>query len=168
MTISTKPALSTSLKVSGNRTTYKALQLCDESVYDMARHYYTLDEIAERFSVSKQAILEHHGDAFHMGKDNASNKPRMLLNQLLDEYAAKTSLLDMVEVAGPKGPKFMPPDNMTLIKALELKFKRFDGMGTKSEVTVSQGAPLTPADVKFKPLTAANFDKPWVRDEDIE
>ena len=41
-----RPALTNTTKISG-RTKYRPLELTDESVYELAQHYYTTEQIAE-------------------------------------------------------------------------------------------------------------------------
>jgi len=126
MSISSRPDLSTSLKVSGNRTNYKPVEMTDESVFDLARHYYTLDEIAARFGVSNHTVLEHHGDAFREGKHNAMQKPRMLLNKIFDDFMGSDG--DTVNFARPDVPVH------NLLKAIELHAKKYEGMGSKQTI----------------------------------
>ena len=119
---------SLTLKIRPN-SKYQPLQMTDESVYDMARHWYTLDEIADRFNVTKKALLEHHGDAFREGKAQGMQKPRMLLDNILKGFAA----LEPEELARPDVPVH------NLLKAIELHAKKYEGLGQK-QVIEHQGA----------------------------
>jgi hypothetical protein len=144
----TKESLSTVVKVSGNRTNYTPLELNDESVYDMARHYYTLAQIAERFKVTGATILSYHGEAFNKGKDEAFNKPRMLLNKIFDDFSGE---MNFSRTDVPTG---------NLLKAIELHARKYEGMGNKQEVEVTH-RPVAPSDIKFEPLTPDNKDDAW-------
>ena len=123
MSISSRPDLSTELKVTGNRTTYQPLQMSDATVYDLARHYYTLDEIAERFGVSKNTVLDLHSEAFQAGKDNAMRKPRMLLNKIFDDFSHAD-----INFAR----KDTPTD--TLLAAIKLHAQKYEGLGSKQTI----------------------------------
>lgn len=138
--------LSTVTKVSGNRTTYHALELSDAAVYDMARHWYTLEEIAARFSVTAHTILARHGDAFHQGKDEGMNKPRMLLNKIFSDFAESG-----LNFANPT----VPVSN--LLKAMELHAKKYEGLGKEQKLTVDVAPSVS--DIKFVPLTVENKDE---------
>lgn len=137
---------STAKKVSGNRTTYKALELSDAAVYDMARHWYTLEEIAARFSVTVQTILAKHGSAFQEGKANGMQKPRMLLDKIFTDFAES-------------GHNFANPNTpvANLLKAIELHAKKYEGLGKEQKVTVETAPSVS--DIKFVPLTTENKDE---------
>lgn len=120
--LSSRPELSTTKKISGNRTRYQPLEMTDESVYDLARHYYTLEEIAERFNVGTKAVLDLHGDAYREGKGSAMQKPRMLLNKIFDDFSHEDINFAHPEFAKPVG---------NLLKAIELHAKKYEGMGQK-------------------------------------
>ena len=144
-----RPDLSSALKVTGNRTTYKPVQMTDESVYDLARHYYTVNEIADRFGVSNNTVLDLHGDAFREGKANAMQKPRMLLNKIFTDFSHED-----LNFARPD----VPTNN--LLKAIELHAKKYEGLGQKQELHHTY-APIDPADVHFNDLTPDNVEHPW-------
>lgn len=123
MTISSRDGLSTALKVGGNRTTYQPLDMSDASVFDMARHWYTLDEIAATFNVSNNTVLDKHGDAFRSGKDNAMRKPRMLLDKIFEDFSDPD-----INFARADCP------TQHLLKAIELHGKKYEGLGQKTIV----------------------------------
>lgn len=141
------PGLSTSLKVTGNRTTYEPLELSDASVYDMARHWYTMDEIAERFSVTKQTLIDKHFDAFQRGKAEGFNKPRMLLNKILTDFLGEDG--EPVNFARPDVPVH------NLLKAIELHAKKYEGLGSKQ--TIVHEGKVSYDGVETKPVI---IDKP--------
>lgn len=114
---------SNELKVTGNRTTYQPVVLSDASVFDMATHWYTLDEIADRFNVSKNTILEHHHQAFLDGKDQGMRKPRMLLDKILSDFAGED-----INFARPDVPTH------NLLKAIEVHARKYEGYGQKTVV----------------------------------
>lgn len=138
------PGLSTALKVTGNRTTYEPLELSDASVYDMARHWYTMEEIAERFNVSNQTIIDKHLAAFQLGKAEGMNKPRMLLNKILSDFTDEE-----LNFANPNIPV------STLLKAIELHAKKYEGMGSKQ--TIVHEGKVSYDGVETKPVI---IDKP--------
>jgi hypothetical protein len=105
-------------------STYKPLQISDEAVYDMAQHWYTAEEIADRFCISKPTLLAKWGDAFHAGKADGFGKPRMLLANILKGFSG----LDPSELCRPDVPVH------NLLKAIELHAKKYEGMGTRQTV----------------------------------
>lgn len=121
MGISSRPALSTSTKVSGNRTNYAPLAMSDESVYDMAVHWYTVEEIAERFGVTNDTVMNLHGDAFKLGKAEHSMKPRVLHGQMLDQMMG----LDYTD------PKIAGTQGYLAAKLIEMQWKKQEGYGQK-------------------------------------
>jgi len=123
MSISSREGLSLETKVAPN-SKYKPLQMTDESVFDMARHWYTLEEIAERFSVAENTVLTHHGAAFREGKAQAKSLPRMLLSNILKGFSELTP----VELTRPDVPTH------NLLKAIELHAKKYEGLGAKTTV----------------------------------
>lgn len=149
-----RPDLSNTLKVSGNRTTYKPVQMTDASVCDLARHYYTLEEIADRFGVSNKTVLDLHGDAFRTGKDTAMQKPRMLLSKIFNDFSHED-----LNFARPDVPVH------NLLKAIELHAKKYEGMGQKQEIQHTY-TPVDPSQVHFNDLTPHNVDNAWKTDND--
>lgn len=125
MSISSREGLSLTTKVAPN-SKYKPVQMTDESVYDMARHWYTVEEVAARFNVAEKTLLEHHGDAFRQGKAEGMQKPRMLLNKILSDFAGTDG--DGVNFARPDVPTH------NLLKAIELHAKKYEGLGAKTTV----------------------------------
>lgn len=103
---------------------YKPLEMTDEAVFDMARHWYTTAEIADRFNVSETTLLTHHGDAFRAGKAEGFTKPRMLLDNILKGFAQLTP----TELTRPDVPTH------NLLKAIELHAKKYEGLGAKTTV----------------------------------
>lgn len=124
MSISSREGLSTETKVTGNRTTYQPLAMSDASVHDMARHWYTLEEIAARFNVAENTVLSKHGEAFRAGKADGMQKPRMLLDNILKGFMELTP----VELTRPDVPTH------NLLKAIELHAKKYEGLGSKQTV----------------------------------
>ena len=138
--------LSTVQKVepAGSRNSkYKPMVLCDESVFNMAQHYYTAEEIAERFSISRVTLMAHHGDAFRAGKDDARNLPRMMLRRVLNDFS---SLEDGVFTR-----QDMPTN--TLLKAIELNARMHEGLGQTQTVITKEEKPSA-SDIRFVPLQA--------------
>jgi len=151
MTISTKSGLSLAPKVDALRSKYKPMELCDDSVYDLAKHNYTLEQIAERFSVSTATIKSLHGDAFHLGKDESGYKPRLLMARFWDHFDDPD-----LNFANPANAKSV----QNFLKAQELHARKYEGMGTKSEVT-HKGENVDPSQFKFVPLTLENQHDSW-------
>lgn len=154
MSISSRPELSNTQKVSGNRTTYKALVMSDESVYEMARHNYTQDEIATAFSVTRQTIMDLHGDAFNAGKNEAKLKPRVALMRVIRAFDELRDV-DLCH-------KDVPVER--LLKAIEIHARKYEGYGQKQEVT-HKFTPVDPSTVKFNDLTPDNVSEPWVSND---
>jgi hypothetical protein len=125
MDINSREERSLETKVAPN-SKYKPLQMTDESVYDMARHWYTVEEVAARFHVSEVTLLQHHGDAFRQGKAEGFQKPRMLLNKILSDFAGTDG--DGVNFARPDVPVH------NLLKAIELHAKKYEGLGSKQTI----------------------------------
>ena len=124
MPISSRPELSTCTKVSGNRTNYAPEQMTDASVYEKARHYYTVEEIAESFKVSAETVLHHHGDAFRLGKEQAKMKPRLLHGHMMDQMMG----LDYTD------PKIAGTQGYLAAKLIEMQWKKQEGYGQKTIV----------------------------------
>lgn len=118
----------TTVKVA-NQSKYKPKAMTDESVCDLARHYYTFEEICKYFNVTSQTLEALHGEAFREGKNSAMQKPRMLLNRILDDFAS----LEPGQFARSDIPV------NTLLKAIELHAKKYEGMGSKQTI-VHEGA----------------------------
>jgi hypothetical protein len=132
-----------SVKVNmATQTRYKPKEMTDDSVMDLAKHYYTLAEIAEYFNVSGDTVLNHHGDAFREGKNNAMQKPRMMLNRIISDFAA---LPEGVLARGD-----IPVNN--LLKAIELHAKKYEGLGSTQTIINKAESPSV-SDIKFSPLT---------------
>lgn len=144
------PVLSTATKVTGNRTTYEPMQMSDKTVYDMALHNFTIREIADHFHVTQHTVISHHGAAFDAGKHEAKIKPRIALRRIINAFDALTDN-DLLH-------KDVPVER--LLKAIELHAKKHENLGQKTEEP-STRKPLSPADIKFSPLSMDNFDKPW-------
>jgi len=125
-------------KVFRRSKTQRDIALTPLKVYDMARHYYTLDEIAEAFQVERLTLQldEECHTAFLEGKRNAMQKPRMLLLKLFNDFTDK----DLSDKDVPVG---------NLLKAMELHAKKHEGMADK--VVVHEKPSVS--DVKFDPLT---------------
>lgn len=130
---------SSSIKIHPN-SKYRPLQMTDESVFDMARHWYTADEIAARFSVSTQTLLAKHGDAFRNGKAEGMQKPRMLLDNILKGFSGFTP----AELVRPDVPVH------NLLKAIELHAKKYEGLGSKQ--TIVHEGNLSYDKVESKPI----------------
>ena len=149
----------TSIKINTRSPTkYEPLQMCDESVYNLAQHYYTAQEIADRFKVTVSTLMALHGEAFYAGKDEAFNKPRLALKKIIDDF------MEVDPVTGFPlhfANKEVPVDR--LLKAVELHARKYEGMGTKSEVEVTHKEPVNASSFKFSPLTPDNKDEPWTK-----
>lgn len=150
-----RPDLSTEQKVGGNRTTYKPLVMSDASVYEMATHNFTVDEVADAFSVSRNTVLDLHGDAYNKGRNEAKLKPRIALRRIINAFdlLSETDLLQ----------KDVPVER--LLKALELHARKYEGLGQKQEVQHTF-TPVDPSQVKFNDLTPENVEQPWVSEND--
>lgn len=135
--------LSTSTKISTRGPSkYQPLPMTDESVYNLAQHYYTSKEIAERFKVSEKILLDLHGDAFHRGKDEAFQKPRMLLGRIFKAF-------DMLE-DGDFARGDVPVNN--LLNAIRLHAQKYEGLGsTQTVITKTEDKPSA-TDIRFTPL----------------
>lgn len=119
MTITSRPPLDTSQKIStANSTKYKPLGLSDESVYHFAQHYYTAEEIAERFNISRRTLLDLHGDAFNKGKDEAKNLPRFALQKVIKDF-----------MRDPDQNLAQLPNTAVLLKAIEIHARKYEGYG---------------------------------------
>ena len=136
--------LSTAQKVesAGSRNAkYRPLVLSDESVYNMAQHNYTIEEIAERFNITRNTLMEHHGDAFHAGKDDARNLPRIMLRRVINDFMAlEDGMFVRTDV----------PTN-TLLKAIELHARKYEGLGQTQTVITKEEKPSA-SDIRFVPL----------------
>ena len=134
----------TTVKISlAGPSKYKPKQMTDESVFDLARHYYTFQEICEYFNVASQTLEAHHGEAFREGKQNAMQKPRMLLDRILTDFA-NLELGTLARNDVPTG---------TLLKAIELHARKYEGLGsTQTVISKTESAPSV-SDIKFSPLT---------------
>lgn len=137
-----KTGLSTEIKVGGNRTTYKPVEMTDASVYDLARHWYTIEEISDRFNVSVNTVLGKHGVAFREGKADGMKKPRMLLDNILKGFAQ----LSPTDLARPDVPVH------NLLKAIELHAKKYEGMGSKQTIITQTEEKPSVSDIRFVPL----------------
>lgn len=123
MNESAPDGLSLTIKVRPN-SKYMPVQMTDESVFDMARHWYTTAEIAARFNVTEKTLLEHHGHAFRLGKAEGMQKPRMLLDNILKGF----SELSPAELTRTDVPTH------NLLKAIELHAKKYEGLGSKQTI----------------------------------
>lgn len=137
---------SSSIKIHPN-SKYRPLQMTDESVFDMARHWYTAEEIAVRFSVSTQTLLAKHGVAFRNGKAEGMQKPRMLLDNILKGFSGLTPS----ELVRPDVPVH------NLLKAIELHAKKYEGLGSKQTI-VHEGA-INYDKVESKPIILERPDE---------
>lgn len=139
MAINTRE-LSLTQKVAPN-SKYQPMTLCDANVHHLAQHNYTAEEIAERFNVTRKTLMEHHGDAFHAGKDEARNLPRIMLRRIINDFAAlEEGMFTRQDV--PTG---------TLLKAIELHARKYEGLGQTQTVTVKEERPSA-SDIRFVPL----------------
>jgi hypothetical protein len=119
---------------------YKPKEMCDESVYDLARHYYTFEEICRYFNIAADTLETLHGEAFREGKQNALQKPRMLLQRIFNDFA------DLPEGTFARGD--IPINN--LLKAMEFAAKKYEGMGSKQ--TIVHEGNLSYDKVESKPI----------------
>jgi hypothetical protein len=124
MTIDTRPGEESKQKITASTNSkYSPLRMSDESVFDMARHWYTLDEVAERFNVDRNTVSKLHGDAYAKGKAEGFNKPRMLLNKILSDFGDGD-----LNFANPDAPMGV------LLKAIELHARKYEGLGSKQTI----------------------------------
>jgi hypothetical protein len=134
-----------------NQTKYRPREMTDDSVFELAQHYYTLEEIADFFNVSGDTVLNHHGSAFREGKNNAKKKPRMILNKIMDEFLVKESLTNPVLMDdGNGGLKLLMPDLSGIKGILELHAKKYEGLGSKQTI-IHEGS-LAYDKVESKPI----------------
>ena len=130
-----------SIKINlATQTRYKPKEMTDESVYDLARHYYTVAEISAYFNVSDDTVLNLHGEAFREGKQNAMQKPRMMLDRIISDFAALPE--------GVLARSDIPVNN--LLKAIELHAKKYEGLGSKQ--TIVHESNLSYDKVESKPI----------------
>lgn len=122
-------------------TRYSPLEMSDRSVYEMAQHYYTADEIAKTFKVSLETMMKHHGDAFNAGKTEAHQKPRMLMNRMFEEFAE----------LGPGAFTDSKVPVHNLLKLMELHAKKYEGMGKEDGLKITIEKPSA-SDIKFEPF----------------
>jgi hypothetical protein len=160
-----EPPLSTTTKVAPAPTknsNYAPAQMTDDSVFTLATHFFTANEVAAHFSVDENTVLRLHGDAFRKGKANAKAKPRMVMKQFFDEVLARESLL---------GPEIIKVNDKEVVRELdmhavtrmtELHARLYEGLGKNTEVTVTHKE-VSPEDIKFTPLTLVNKDEPWIK-----
>ena len=113
----------TTIKLHTN-SKYRPIQMTDENVFDMAQHWYTVEEIAKRFNVTPQTVLAKHGDAFRNGKAQGMQKPRMLLDNILRGFQG----LSPEELTRPDVPVH------NLLKAIELHARKYEGLGSKQTI----------------------------------
>ena len=134
-----------------NNLGYKPLELNSQEVYDRARMYYTAAEIAKRFKVDENTILQKYGDAFHRGKEEACNKPRVLMNKVLSDFMRDPDV-NLARADANTG---------ILLKALETKAKIYDRMGQQDvQVTVTQNPLSKLSDEELRAaLEAAGYVK---------
>lgn len=140
--------LSTEVKVNTTfNSKYKPKEMTDESVFDLARHYYTFEEICKYFNVAPHTLESHHGEAFRAGKQDGMQKPRMLLNRILEDFANL-----------PEGnfARADIPVN-TLLKAIELHAKKYEGMGQTQTIITKDDKPSV-SEIKFVPLSSSPLD----------
>lgn len=148
--ISSKDDESSKLKITANYTKYRPLELTDESVFELARHWFTLEEIAHTFNVTKNTIINRHGDAFRRGKQEGMQKPRVLLDNILKGFAG----LSPSELTRPDVPVH------NLLKAIELHARKYEGLGSKQ--TIVHEGKLDYDKVESKPVI---IERPELDDE---
>lgn len=139
------------VKISGCSKTYRAVEMTDESVYELAAHDFTQEEIAELFHTTRNTLLALHGDAFNAGKQNAKMEPRIALRRIIKAHrSVEDGQLLHKDIAVER-----------ILKAIELHARKYEGLGQKQEVTHTY-QPLDPSKVHFNDLDIDNVDKPWV------
>ena len=119
---------------------YKPKQMTDASVMDLAQHYYTFEEICKYFNVAGDTLEKLHGDAFREGKNNAMQKPRIMLDRIISDFMA------LPEGTLARGD--IPVNN--LLKAIELHAKKYEGLGSKQ--TIVHEGNLAYDKVESKPI----------------
>lgn len=122
---------------------YTPVVMSDAAVYDMARHWYTAEEIAARFCVKRNTVLDLHGAAYDAGKAEGMNMPRIQLARVINAFA----LLEDAHLC----QKDVPVER--LLKAIELHARKYEGLGQNQTVTHKQELPSV-SDIRFAPLTA--------------
>lgn len=142
--IISRPELSTCIKVGGNRTNYRPEEMTDVSVYEKARHFFTVEEIAQSFNVSAETVLDKHGDAFRLGKEEHLKKPRILINKMMDELSS----LDYSD------PKTVMQGNL-LAKLIEMQWKKNERYGQTVVVLNKEERPSV-SDIRFTPFEKLN------------
>ncbi len=123
-----------------NNTKYKPLELTYDVVYDMARHYYSRTEIADRFNISDKTLMVKFGEAFQAGRDNAFKKPRILLAKIFRDFEESD-----VNFANPTTPV------NTLLKAIELHARLYQGFGQTTTLITKSEKPSV-SEITFEPL----------------
>jgi NACalpha-BTF3-like transcription factor len=111
--------LSLTPKVAPN-SKYQPMILNDANVYHLAQHYYTAEEIAERFGITRKTLMEHHSDAFNAGKDDAKNLPRFALQKIIKDFTDSE-----LNFANPDVPV------QHLLAAIKLHAQKYEGLGQK-------------------------------------
>lgn len=134
--LNSRQDLTDCIKVSSyGRSNYRPAELTDKTVYEMAQHYYTVEQIAEHFSVSAETVLKHHGDAFRAGKANAHMLPRFVMRRYFEELNQKESLLECEIIPLGDGKfKVITPDIAGMKGMIELHARMYEGLGAKTEV----------------------------------
>lgn len=142
--MSSRPPLDDKQKVNPNQAKkYAPMVMSDASVYDLASMCYTAEQIAERFNVNRNTVLSLHGDAYQAGRESTRNLPRIALNKLLNDF-----------MSDPAQNLAALPNAPVLLKAIELFARKYEGLGSKQEVTVKHEEKPSVADIKFVPLQA--------------
>lgn len=144
MALTSRPILDTTQKVNPNQAKrYSPLVLSDETVYDMAAHNYTMEQIAERFGVTRKTVIDLHLAAYNAGKDEATNLPRKALAKVIGDFMSDPS----VNLAAL-------PNTSVLLKAIEIHARKYEGYGqTQTVITKTEDRPSV-SDIKFTPLQA--------------
>jgi hypothetical protein len=116
--------------------------MSDASVYEKARHFFTVSEIAKSFNVTEDTVLAHHGEAFRLGKAEHLQKPRILLNKMMDDLAN-------IDLSDPKSVQ----QGVLLAKLIEMQWKKNEGYGQQINIVQAVEKPSI-AEVKFVPFKA--------------
>jgi predicted transcriptional regulator len=110
-----------------NSKKYAPLVMSDDAVFRMASHWYTIDEVAETFSVTRDTVMNLHGEAYRAGKQDGKELPRMMLKKIISDFDNEE-----INFARPDVPV------ANLLKAIELRARIAKELEPKTSVTINQ------------------------------
>ena len=126
----------------GQYAKFRPIEICDESVYDMANHWYTADEIAERFNTTTKTVLEKYGTAFREGKAAGKQLPRMMLRKVISDFEGDLNFANSDTAT------------QTLLAAIKLQAQIHEGLGKQQPVIIQQVEKPSVSEIRFEPLKA--------------